>query len=54
MKVWDGVTCGEWAQRHDLPLFEAHAVLGSTNDRLRALAAEGAEPFSVVVADAQT
>ncbi len=54
LTAWDGVACTEWAKRHNLPLFEAHAVIGSTNARLRELAGQGAEPFSVVVANAQT
>jgi BirA family transcriptional regulator, biotin operon repressor / biotin---[acetyl-CoA-carboxylase] ligase len=52
--VWDGITCAEWSRRHDLPLFEAHSSIGSTNNRLRELAAEGAKAFTVVVANEQT
>ncbi len=52
--VWDGISCADWARRHELPLFEAHATIGSTNRRLQELAAEGAEPFTVVVANVQT
>jgi BirA family transcriptional regulator, biotin operon repressor / biotin---[acetyl-CoA-carboxylase] ligase len=52
--TWDGIGCAEWAQRHELPLFEAHATIGSTNQRLRALADAGAEPFTVVVSNEQT
>jgi BirA family biotin operon repressor/biotin-[acetyl-CoA-carboxylase] ligase len=50
---WDGEPLQVWQDLWRAPLVEAHDELGSTNDRARALAAEGAGPFTVVVADAQ-
>lgn len=43
-----------WERRWQIPLFEAHDTLGSTNDRLRELGRAGAPPFTVVVAEEQT
>ncbi len=43
-----------WAERWGVPLLEAHPRLGSTNDRARRIAREGAASFSVVIADEQT
>jgi len=51
---WDGEPVHVWARVWRAGRFEAHDVLGSTNDRLRELAAEGAGPYSVVVAEEQT
>ena len=51
---WDGEPVTVWARVWKAGVVEAHDVLGSTNDRLKALALEGAGPFSVVVADEQT
>jgi BirA family biotin operon repressor/biotin-[acetyl-CoA-carboxylase] ligase len=51
---WDGEPIHVWARVWRADRMEAHDVLGSTNDRLKELAAEGAGPYSVVVADEQT
>lgn len=51
---WDGEPVGVWARVWKAAAVEAHDVLGSTNDRLRELAAGGAPPWTVVVAEAQT
>ncbi|HSW31531.1 MAG TPA: biotin--[acetyl-CoA-carboxylase] ligase [Longimicrobiales bacterium] len=51
---WDGEPVHVWARVWRADRFEAHDVLGSTNDRLRELAAEGAGRYSVVVAEEQT
>ncbi|MDP2954789.1 MAG: biotin--[acetyl-CoA-carboxylase] ligase [Longimicrobiales bacterium] len=51
---WDGEPVGVWARVWRADVVEAHDVVGSTNDRLRELAALGAGPFSVVVAEEQT
>lgn len=51
---WDGEPVRVWARVWKAGLVEAHDVLGSTNDRLKELADEGAGPFSVVVAEEQT
>jgi BirA family transcriptional regulator, biotin operon repressor / biotin---[acetyl-CoA-carboxylase] ligase len=51
---WDGEPTRVWARVWRADLVEAHDILGSTNDRLKELAALGAGPYSVVVADEQT
>ncbi len=51
---WEGEPVARWAARWGVPLLEAHARLGSTNDRARSLARAGAPSFSVVIADEQT
>lgn len=51
---WDGEPVGVWARVWKAGLVEAHDSLGSTNDRLKELAEDGAGPFTVVVADEQT
>ncbi len=51
---WEGQTGPGLARRFRLPLAEVHHALGSTNDRAKALAREGAPPFTLVVADHQT
>lgn len=51
---WAGEPIPVWERRWGIPLLEAHDRLGSTNDRIRALAVGGARPFSVVIAEAQT
>lgn len=51
---WDGEPVQVWARLWRSPAVEAHDVLGSTNDRARALAREGAPPFTVVLAEEQT
>lgn len=51
---WAGEPVPVLERRWGVPLVEAHRTLGSTNDRLRELAGEGAPPFTVVVAEEQT
>lgn len=51
---WEGRTEGEWAAWMGSPALELHPELPSTNDRARALAREGALPFTAVVAGSQT
>jgi BirA family biotin operon repressor/biotin-[acetyl-CoA-carboxylase] ligase len=51
---WDGEPIRVWARVWRADLVEAHDVLGSTNDRIKELAAQGAGPYSVVIADEQT
>jgi len=51
---WDGEPVQVWQDVWRAPLVEAHDVLGSTNDRARELAVQGAAPFSVVLAEAQS
>lgn len=51
---WDGEPVGVWARVWGAAAVEAHDVLGSTNDRLKELAAGGAAPWTVVVAEEQT
>lgn len=43
-----------WERMWRSPLVEAHDTLGSTNDRAKELAAQGAPPFTVVTAHTQT
>lgn len=51
---WDGEPVQVWTRVWRAGRVEAHDVLGSTNDRLKELAAEGAAAYSVVVAEEQT
>ena len=51
---WEGEPVHVWAGLWGSPLVEAHDTLGSTNDRARWLAREGAEAYTVVVANEQT
>ncbi len=51
---WEGEPVSVWERSLGIPRFEAHDVIGSTNDRARALARQGARPFTVVVAAEQT
>lgn len=51
---WEGEPLGVWEALWEVPRFEAWDRLGSTNDRVRTLAAAGAPAFTVVVADEQT
>lgn len=51
---WSGEPVAVLREAWRVPLVEAYARLGSTNDRARALAAEGCEPFTVVLAEEQT
>ena len=50
---WEGEPVSIWEALWDVPAFEAHAVIGSTNDRLRDLARAGAPAFTAVVAETQ-
>jgi BirA family biotin operon repressor/biotin-[acetyl-CoA-carboxylase] ligase len=50
----EGRTELEWARDWGVPRLEIHRSLGSTNDRARELAAEGAAPYTTVIADQQT
>jgi BirA family biotin operon repressor/biotin-[acetyl-CoA-carboxylase] ligase len=43
-----------WTRLWNVPSLEVHDVLGSTNDRARELAAKGAAPFTVVIAERQS
>lgn len=51
---WEGEPVAVWEALWGVPLFEAYETLGSTNDRVRDLAREGALPFTVVTAEEQT
>jgi BirA family biotin operon repressor/biotin-[acetyl-CoA-carboxylase] ligase len=51
---WEGEPIRVWESLWEVPRFEAWDRIGSTNDRLRELSAEGAAPFSVVIAELQT
>ena len=51
---WDGEPVHVWTRVWRADVVEAHDVLDSTNVRLKELAAQGAGPFSVVVAEEQT
>lgn len=51
---WEGEPVQVWARMWRADVVEAHDVLGSTSVRLKELAAGGAGPFSVVVAEEQT
>lgn len=51
---WDGEPVHVWTRVWKADVVEAHDVLDSTNVRLREIAAGGAGPFSVVVAEEQT
>lgn len=51
---WDGEPVQVWARVWRADVVEAHDVIGSTNDRMKELAAAGAGAFSVVVAEEQT
>jgi BirA family biotin operon repressor/biotin-[acetyl-CoA-carboxylase] ligase len=51
---WEGRSIDSWRARFDVPHLEVFEVLGSTNDRLKALAGAGAHPWTVVLAEAQT
>jgi BirA family biotin operon repressor/biotin-[acetyl-CoA-carboxylase] ligase len=51
---WEGEPSQVWEALWEVPRFEAWESLGSTNDRARLLAEEGALPFTVVTAEEQT
>ena len=50
---WEGAPTSTWELRWGVPRFEAWVRVGSTNDRARTLAADGAPPFTLVVAEEQ-
>jgi BirA family biotin operon repressor/biotin-[acetyl-CoA-carboxylase] ligase len=52
--IWQGKSLGAWAEAWGVPVVEAYASIGSTNDRALDLAADGRHPFAIVVADEQT
>lgn len=54
MRRWEGESVAVWQRRWNVPYLEIHDSLPSTNARARELAREGAEPFSVVISEAQT
>jgi BirA family biotin operon repressor/biotin-[acetyl-CoA-carboxylase] ligase len=51
---WEGEPVRVWEALWQIPHFEAWDRTGSTNDRARELAAEGAGPFAAVIAEEQT
>lgn len=51
---WAGEPVRVLEQQWGVPFLETHDTLGSTNDRLRTLAGNGAPLYSVVVAEEQT
>ncbi len=51
---WEGEPVAAWERLWNVPRFEAHDTLPSTNDRVRELAGEGAGAFTVVTAETQT
>jgi BirA family transcriptional regulator, biotin operon repressor / biotin---[acetyl-CoA-carboxylase] ligase len=51
---WEGEPVSRWRLRWAVPRLEVFASLPSTNDRLRALAEDGAAPFTTVIAEEQT
>jgi BirA family biotin operon repressor/biotin-[acetyl-CoA-carboxylase] ligase len=54
LSAWDGTSVDELAAGWGVPLVEAYASIGSTNDRAAELAATGAAAYAVVLADEQT
>ena len=51
---WEGEPVGVWEVMWSVPRLEVWHTLPSTNDRLRDLVAQGALPFTTVIADEQT
>ena len=51
---WQGRSTTDWAAEWNVPVVEAYARIGSTNDRALELASMRALTFAVVVADEQT
>jgi BirA family biotin operon repressor/biotin-[acetyl-CoA-carboxylase] ligase len=51
---WEGEPVPVWEELWEVPRFEAWDRIASTNDRLRELAADGAAPFTTVIAEEQT
>lgn len=54
LERWEGVDTRQLARRWGVPEVHAYAALGSTNDRARELASQGAPPGTVVLAEEQT
>lgn len=52
--VWEGLPADDLARRWGAPAARVYETLGSTNDVARRLAAEGARPGTVVLAEEQT
>lgn len=52
--IWQGREPGVWADAWGVPVVEAYARIGSTNDRALELASSGPNAMAVVVADEQT
>ena len=51
---WEGEPVSVWSALWRVPVFEAHDELASTNDRLTEIAGQGADDFSVVIAESQS
>lgn len=51
---WEGEPVAVWRSLWKAPAVEAHARVGSTNDRARELADAGAAPWTVILAEEQT
>lgn len=51
---WEGERAERWARWWGIPSLHVFHSLPSTSDHLRSLAARGAEPFTVVLAETQT
>jgi len=54
LQEWEGRSVGDWRALWGLPRLDIHDVLGSTNDRAEALARDGVEPWTAVMAEHQT
>jgi BirA family biotin operon repressor/biotin-[acetyl-CoA-carboxylase] ligase len=52
--TWEGLTGADLARRWDVPAVSVHSSVGSTNDVVRLMAADGAPDGLVVLADQQT
>ena len=51
---WEGEPVSVWTALWGVPVLEAHDELGSTNDRLKKIAEQGAGHFSVVISESQS
>ena len=54
LATWQGESPATWRAAWGVPLVEAYATIGSTNDRALELAARAGPAFAVVIADEQT
>ena len=54
LQTWGQESVTTWESLWDLPHFEVHDELSSTNDRVRELAEGGASAFATVIAGTQT